>query len=357
MRKRVAVDHQKRPARSAGSGSGSPIAGAGLRRGPFVCYLRRFDRRRRRTALVAMKPGSRAGPTSSSGFASGGFAQLDPCRGMIAGAFPAADLAIDTGGGQPLGRLRAQEEVIDAQPGVPRPAVPHVIPERVHRRVGMQRADGVEPAVVEQTRKTRTRLAPKQRILGVGFCRIDIAVRRNDVVVPGQHDRNVRGNELPGVCRETIQPRELVIEFWSRLRIAVRRIERGDEDAVDGGFDKAGLRVVGIAGQSGPGDDRLAAPRQNRDPVPRFLAAPDRAIPRLLDRRPRELTVRGLELLQAHDVGRGGAQPGEQIGKPLVDVVDVERRDLHPGDYARFDSLVACPLWSSATGRKFLDLG
>src|SRR5262249_22289627 len=60
------------------------------------------------------------------------------------------------------------------------------------------------------------------------------------------------------------------------------------------------------------------------------LAAPDRAVARLLDGRARKFGILGLELLQADDVGLRRRQPVEQVGKPLVDVVDVEGRDFHP---------------------------
>ena len=39
--------------------------------------------------------------------------------------------------------------------------------------------------------------------------------------------------------------------------------------------------------------------------------------------------VRSLELLQRDDIGLGGAQPVEQIGEALVDIVNVEGRDFH----------------------------
>ena len=48
------------------------------------------------------------------------------------------------------------------------------------------------------------------------------------------------------------EPGELVVEFRAGLRIAVRQVKAGDDDAFDGGFDVARLVVVAIAGQFGP---------------------------------------------------------------------------------------------------------
>jgi hypothetical protein len=107
--------------------------------------------------------------------------------------------------------------------------------------------------------------------------------------------------------QQALHPGELVVEFWPRLRIAVRRIERGDDDAINRRLDIARLPVVGIARQFVPRHDRLAAARQDGDAVPGFLAGPHGAVARLLDRGLREFAVGGFKLLQRNDVGLFGA--------------------------------------------------
>src|SRR5262249_36274674 len=84
MGKRIPVDHQQRLARRGGR---LPYRRSwrGLRRG----FARILSRRR----LLA---------------------QLDPGRGMIACAFSSTNLPIDVGIDQALGRLGAQEQMIDA---------------------------------------------------------------------------------------------------------------------------------------------------------------------------------------------------------------------------------------------------
>ena len=234
---------------------------------------------------------------------------------MIAGVFLAADLAIDAGGEEPLRRLFAQEQMIDAQAGVARPAVPQIAPIGVDRRVGMQRANGVAPALIEKLREAGAGFRLEQRILIVGFGRVDVAIGRHDVIVAGEHDGHAGREQIRGMGEEPVGPGELVGEFRPRLRVAVRRIEGGDQHAIDGGLNVAGLRVLGVAGQIGAGDDRLATARENGNAVPRFLPAPDRAIARFLDRCLRKFTVRGFELLQADDVGPLSAtRPGDSPG-------------------------------------------
>ena len=59
--------------------------------------------------------------------------QYDPRRRVIAGAFLAAHLAIDAGREQARRDRRAQQQMIEPQSGVARPAVALVVPEREHR--------------------------------------------------------------------------------------------------------------------------------------------------------------------------------------------------------------------------------
>ena len=128
---------------------------------------------------------------------------------------------------------------------------------------------------------------------------------------------------------QPLEPCELVVEFRAGLRIAVRQIDAGDDDAVDGGFDIARLVVVAIAGQLGPDQHRFGLARQDGDAVPGLLAAPDRAVAGLVDGAERKVLVGRLQLLQANDVGLCLLQPSQQVRQPPIDIVDVERGDLH----------------------------
>jgi hypothetical protein len=76
--------------------------------------------------------------------------------------------------------------------------------------------------------------------------------------------------------QQALHPGELVGKFG--LGVPVRRIERGDQDAVDRSLNIAALPVGRIAGQARAGYDRLAVAGQDGNAVPRFLAAPGRAV-------------------------------------------------------------------------------
>ena len=219
--------------------------------------------------------------------------------------------------------------MIEAEPCVARPAIPQVIPEGVHRLVGMQRADGIDPALVEKPPEQRARLGLNQRVLRVGLARVDVALGRHDIEIAGEHHGNVLGIELGGMRQQALHPGELVSEFRAGLRIAVRRIERGDQHAVDRGLDVSALTVARITGEPIARQDRLRVAGKNGDAIPSLLAAPDGAVSGLLDCVFGKIAVGSLQLLKRDDVRLGRLEPRQKIGEALVDIVDVEGRDLH----------------------------
>src|SRR5665213_4049912 len=89
------------------------------------------------------------------------------------------------------------------------------------------------------------------------------------------------------------------------------------------------MKIVGIAGEAATRFDRLRTAGENGDAVPAFLPVPDGAVPRIADRRFRELLRRRLQLLKADDVRPGLCKPAEEDREPAIDAVDVEGGDLH----------------------------
>src|SRR4051794_38277570 len=115
---------------------------------------------------------------------------------MIARAFRPSGLAINTGFNQAFCGLRIQQQMINAKAGVALPPVSLVIPEYVHRRVRMHRADRIDPALIENPPKQSPRLWLYQRVFGVRLGWIDIWVGRHDVVVTSEHDWRIEGVKL-----------------------------------------------------------------------------------------------------------------------------------------------------------------
>jgi hypothetical protein len=127
---------------------------------------------------------------------------------------------------------------------------------------------------------------------------------------------------------QTPQPSELVIKFGTGLGVSIGRVDRGDKHAVDGRLQIPALPMGGVAWQVHAGHNRGPS-RKYRHAVPAPLAAPNRVITGLPDCLRRELGVCGFELLKAHDVGLGFAEPVQKVAQAMIDVVNVETGDLH----------------------------
>src|SRR5262249_41777800 len=163
--------------------------------------------------------------------------------------------------------------------------------------------------VVQNAPKKRAAFRLKQSVFTIGFGWIDIAVRRHDVVVAREHDRDACAIELLGMPREALHPSKLVREFGAGLWVAVRGIERRDQHAVPRRLDVAALRVYGVARQLRARDNGLEIAGEDGDAIPRPLTAPSRAITRFRERGLWKLRIRSLEFLQRDNIGLGGAQP------------------------------------------------
>ena len=231
--------------------------------------------------------------------------------------------------------------MVEPQAGVARPAVSHVVPERIDALVRMERTNRVGPAMLEQACECGAALRLHQRVLVVGFGGIDIALGRHDVVIADQNDRHAFCLQRRRMRDQPVEPCELVVEFRAGLRVTVRSIEASDENAVDRSLDVAALVILRIAGQRVARQHGLHAAREDRHPIPRFLATPNRLVTGPAHGISGKIRVGALELLQAHDVRPRGAQPGGEVRQPLVDVVDVEGRDLHAGSCADESIVIA----------------
>src|SRR3984957_15277201 len=190
-------------------------------------------------------------------------------------------------------------------------------------------ADRITPALCHQRLERGAALRLDQCLLVPRSRRIDIELGGRDVVVAGQHHGNVLLDEFRGMRSQPPEPCELGVEFRTRLRIAVRQINAGDNNAFDGGFDVARLAIIRVTGQFGPDQHRLGLARQDGDAVPGLLAAPDRAVAGLVDGAKRKVIFGRLQFLKANDIGFCLSQPTKQVRQAPVDIVDVERGDLH----------------------------
>jgi hypothetical protein len=81
--------------------------------------------------------------------------------------------------------------MVKSQPGVPRVAVSHIMPERIDPLVGMPFAECVGPSLLDEARVRRTTHRLDQSIVIPRGGWIDIDICRGDIVIASQHDRNI----------------------------------------------------------------------------------------------------------------------------------------------------------------------
>jgi len=89
--------------------------------------------------------------------------------------------------------------VIETQAAIVFPALPHVVPKRVHWFFGMERANGVGPALREKSPIGCAALGLQQGVAIPGLRRVDVEIGRHDVVISRQHDGRFSRVEFSGM--------------------------------------------------------------------------------------------------------------------------------------------------------------
>jgi hypothetical protein len=65
----------------------------------------------------------------------------------------------------------------------------------------------------------------EESVIGVGMLRVDVELGRHNREIASQNDRNVLLLQAPRATDEALEPRKLVVEFGTRLRVAVRQVD------------------------------------------------------------------------------------------------------------------------------------
>jgi hypothetical protein len=221
---------------------------------------------------------------------------------MIAGFLPAAHFALDTSRDEHPSRASVQQEMVDAYAGITRVSVAEIVPERIDRLLRVQFPDGIGPALREKLSISCPRLGKEQGIVHPALRLVRIQFGRNNVVVPGQNDRLIKCDKAFCIPRQACEPSKLVFEFRPRCRIAVRKVQAADQDAINVCLDISAVKILGIAWQSSPRLFRLPTASQDGDTIPSFLTVPNRALTRFLERFGRKLLLGSFQFLQANDI-------------------------------------------------------
>src|SRR5258708_38217225 len=80
---------------------------------------------------------------------------------------------------------------------------------------------------------------------------------------------------------EALKPGQLVVEFWSRLRIPVWKVDGSDQESMNSRLDVAGLAIFRIARQVCTRQHGSVVSREDGYPVPGTLPLPDCFVPEI----------------------------------------------------------------------------
>ena len=110
----------------------------------------------------------------------------------------------------------------------------------------MQLARGIHPPLRDQTRIGVPDLRLHHCVEAPPVGVVDIEIGRDDVEVSGEHMTLGGVAEFFRVRNEPLEPAKLVVEIRRRHRIAVREIDRCDDETPNSRLEVARLRVRGI---------------------------------------------------------------------------------------------------------------
>src|SRR5690349_15057482 len=99
------------------------------------------------------------------------------------------------------------------------------------------------------------------------------------------------------MVREAFEPPELVIEFRTGCRIAVRQIHARNQNAIENRLDVPAMKVIRIPRQPSTVLVQLTPASQDGNSVPTFLAVPNRAVSSISNRGCWKLLLGGFQLL------------------------------------------------------------
>lgn len=156
-------------------------------------------------------------------------------------------------------------------------------------------AERVGPPLIHEALKALAAFRLLQGVVEPRARVIDILVRRNDVVVAGEHDGMPTIDKHVSVFDQPLEPCQFVVKLRAWLRVAVWEVQTSNEDAEYCSFDVAALFVGPIAWQTTAPFNRIGSLGKDGHTIPRTLPLPDRAISSVVDGPDRERRVDGLQ--------------------------------------------------------------
>ncbi len=267
-------------------------------------------------------------------------AEVDRDGGVVGGALLGAWGAIDGAGFESGGEVRREQEVVDADAAVVLEGLAEVVPEgELAGLVRVEMAEGVGVAESEEGAVGGAGLGLKEGVADPGGGLVAVDVFGDDVEVAAD-DCGSGGLEPAGhLLEQALHPGELVGELVGADGVAVGQVDVDDANAVDDGFEEAGMAILLVAGEGG-GDGVDGMARENGDAVVGLLGDGGGLITDGLEDIGGEVSA--FELLEEEDVWLVDLEPGDDERETGTDGVDVPGGDSDGEGSFPLKSTVLC---------------
>ena len=108
--------------------------------------------------------------------------ELNPCRRVITGLFPAANVAVDGCRFEAPRYDGTEQEMVDAQPRVAAASIPEIIPECIDALVRMERSQRIGPALSDEASIGVPDFRAKQGVIYPSLRLVDVELGGYDIV-------------------------------------------------------------------------------------------------------------------------------------------------------------------------------
>src|SRR5262249_15470726 len=136
--------------------------------------------------------------------------EIGPDRNVIRRLLPAAHVLVDADGDQPIGRLRRQQQMIDADAVVLLPGAGLVVPKRVRAGPVASGPDRVGQSEKGEGAEFLPRARQEQRVLHPAVGVAGIERGWNDIEVPTQDQRFFQLQPFVRIVNKSVHPADFV---------------------------------------------------------------------------------------------------------------------------------------------------
>src|SRR5688572_5125971 len=123
--------------------------------------------------------------------------------------------------------------MVDPDAGVAAKGAVHVIPVGIDGVCWINRAEGIQPALIQKSLVGRTTFRKEQSIPQptLRFGRVSLC--RNNIVIPSEHNWTLLGQKFVSIADEPFKPAQFIVELGAGGRIAIGQIEAANSYATN----------------------------------------------------------------------------------------------------------------------------